>query len=966
MKKLFLLLSLLFSQAVLLSTVYAQTGEGSITGRVVSRSERLPIQNANVTFWTDGAPITVKTNADGSFLVPSLPYGVYRITVEAADFMHTEFSVRVNTPERDINFVTMMPDVAHRETLDESSFSEFDFEGGDAQAAPVTLSASRDIFDNIAGFQFSSLRFRTRGYDTGMQNVYMNGILLNDAMTGYSPWSLWSGLNEATRNQESVSGLGMTDFSMGGINGVTNIDSRASSLRQGFRASVVNASAQYFLRLMATYSSGMLDNGWAFAGSVSLRYGPNLWVDGVYYNAWGYYFSAEKQFNPMSKLSFTVLGVPTKRGAQMAATDEAFELAGYYYNPNWGFQDGKMRNARVRNYHEPLAIVNFDHDFSDNTKFSVATSFRFGRNGYSALDWFKGADPKPDYYRNLPSYQTIRQNDANNDYDKFNDQWDFWRANTNGIQQINWQDLYDSNYNMKYNASDGLDPSGLPAGRAYYIVSERHTDQRDFNISANLSHVFNNHSSIIGGVAYRFNRTEYYALVKDLLGGDYWVNIDNFADRDDAGGGGSDGASRNNIRAESDIVLQGDKYGYDYYGFAQNARLWAIYTYNKGKWEAQAAAEGGYSAFHRQGLYEKGLFPGSASFGDSEKSNFLTYSAKASVTYKFSGAHQVTLSGVAMTNAPHFQDAFISPRTRNELVPNLTTEKIYGGDLTYHMRMPWATARVSAFYTQLNDQTKLISYYDDVFRAFTNFAMNGINQRHIGVEAGIRIPIVTGLSASVVASIGNYVYTDNPMYTQTVDNSAFVEISDEPVKYKGLYVENTPQTAINVSLNYRTDSYWFFELNANYFARYYLSMNPMRRSESTMALIRERYDNASPGVIISDDNLREQTIIEQQNAMIAQEKFDPAIVLNASIGKSWAFERKYYLGFSLQLKNLLSYVPTKYTQNIRTGGFESTRLFREQVDRDSNNNPLYSFMAFDSKYYYLYGLNWYLNIYFRF
>lgn len=44
----------------------------------------------------------------------------------------------------------------------------------------------------------------------------LNGIRFNDAMTGYGPWSLWSGLNDATRNQENVTGLEMMDYGIGG------------------------------------------------------------------------------------------------------------------------------------------------------------------------------------------------------------------------------------------------------------------------------------------------------------------------------------------------------------------------------------------------------------------------------------------------------------------------------------------------------------------------------------------------------------------------------------------------------------------------------------------------------------------------------------------------------------------------------------------------------------------------------
>ena len=87
--------------------------------------------------------------------------------------------------------------------------------------------------------------------------------------------------------------------------------------------------------------------------------------------------------------------------------------------------------------------------------------------------------------------------------------------------------------------------------------------------------------------------------------------------------------------------------------------------------------------------------------------------------------------------------------------------------------------------------------------------------------------------------------------------------------------------------------------------------------------------------------------------MTTQEKFDPAFLLNASVGKSWYIKYKYQLGFSLNAKNLLN------NRNIRTGGYEQTRI----VDNTVGNTRYY---RFDPKYFYGSGINYMLNVYFRF
>lgn len=342
----------LFMMLSLMSfTVFAQNN-GGVKGKVVSRTTRAAIDGVKVTL-TPG-DVTTRTDESGNFVIENLAKGEYTLTFEAAEFEPLTLAVRVDKMIRDINNVIMVPDNV-APTMDDAIFAEFDTETlDDAQSLPSSLSASKDVFNNIASYKFSEMRFNVRGYDSQYSDVYMNGIQLNDAMTGYTPWSLWSGLNDATRNQEITSALNMGDMGIGGIAGTTNINTRPSQMRKGLRASVVNGNSMYRFRGMLTYASGIQDNGWSYAFSVSTRQGGNSYVDGVYYNAFGYFAAVEKQFNSQHRLALSILGAPTERGAQQASTQEAYDLVGNnYYNPNWGWLNGKRVNARVRSYHEP-------------------------------------------------------------------------------------------------------------------------------------------------------------------------------------------------------------------------------------------------------------------------------------------------------------------------------------------------------------------------------------------------------------------------------------------------------------------------------------------------------------------------------------------------------------------------------------------------------------------------------------
>ena len=964
---------------ILSLSAFAQAG--GMKGVVVSRDDREPISGVAISL--DGVAVNTTTDTTGEFIIAGLEPGQYQLTFSASGFEDLTLMVRVKEMIHDVQQVVMVPNTMME--VDDSAFAELDTDvesAGDSNAMPSALSASKDIFNNIASYRFSEMRFNVRGYDSQYQDVYLNGIRFNDALTSYGPWSLWSGLNDATRNQESTAGLEMSDFGLGGVAGTTNINARASQLRKGFRASVVNSTQLYRFRAMVSYASGQLDNGWSYGFTLSTRQGGNGYVDGVYYNAYGYFFSAEKIFNSRHRLSATILGAPTQRGAQQASTQEAYDLWGdNYYNPNVGLQNGKERNARVRRMHEPIAMLNYNWQISDNTSLSVATSVRFGKNGYSALTWYKGEDPRPDYYRILPSYYGDRLErrmmlnnfaEANDltlpftDTDIETDKLKLQQYLANWTGYIDFDGIIQDNKNGDVNSIYG------EGHRAIAMIEERHTDQIDYNFAAQLNHIFRGGSKLTAGVRARVNRTEYYSTVKDLLGGDYWLDVDKFAERDF---GSNELSYQNNMayyreHGHAQAVKEGDKYGYDYYAHVRQGQLWAMYDVKAGGFSANLGAEVGVSSMWRQGLWEKGLFlnenagadRGKTSFGNSDKINHLTYKAKANLSYRFNGAHSLEANATIMQNAPTFNNAFVSARTRNQITPGLSPEKIYGFDVTYNVNTPWIRARLSAYYTQMMDQSKVISFYDDTQGSFTNFAMSGIDKRYMGVELGLSVPIAWGLSLQGAVSYGDYIYTSNPKFTQMIDNSA-TDVVHSVVNWKGMKVESTPQTAINVGLNFRGPNNWYASVDFNYYDRLYLSMNPMYRTQYLENELKRIYDwnNLETG-------RQKAYVVGVIDEIRAQEELGSAYTLSASIGKNFRIKYKYTLGFSLQVNNILN------CQTIRTGGYEQMRLNKlsDPIIFPDNEGAMKivqkptTYSRFDSKYFYMNGINYYLNIYFRF
>ena len=972
--------------ALLSFAATAQTLTGGIEAAVVDRAGRAPIAGATVELEQDGQALDIITTAqDGKFMFRELADGNYILSIGADGYTPTRVNVKVEQGLiRDLMFVTLGPAQTLKSSeLDASSFSEFDLDDSGYSDAPTILYANNDVYADMVGFGFSAIRFKNRGYASETQDIYLAGVPMNDALTGYTPFSLWSGLNEAMRSKDATLGMESLSDGLGGYNGLTNISGQPYDVRPGWRFSLLSNSALYRLRVMATYASGELDSGWSYAFNASARLGGNDWVEGVYYRSFAFYAGVSKRFGDMHRLSLTAFATPGNRGAQNASTQEVYDLMGdNMYNSNWGYQNGKVRNSRVRKTFEPIITLKYDYTPSEDFSASATLLYRTGYNGYTALDWYDAMDPRPDYYKNLPSYFFMEDDDYNREnFEKAAWAEYAWTHHTPeyaNYQHLNWDRLYNVNY-------------ANPDGRSKYALEERRVDQNDVNLAGNIDWNIDRHFNLKAGAQFKFNRTENYKRMNDLLGGQYYLNIDSFAERDFAS---NEALIQNDLdyfldHNEAEKITRGGKYGYDYLAQIRRANVWANGSYNLGGFTANLAASIGYDSFWRDGLVRKGLFAGLddngqpieyagrvlttydkdgnpvTSKGKSDVAEFLTWSAKLSLAYELAGGHRFSVNAGYFNDAPTFSQAFVSARTRNTMVDGLTTVKTFSSDVNYQYSNNGYNLRVTGFYTKINDQTDVMSFYDDSQHSFTNFAMTGIDQRHMGIELGVQVPLfLEGLSISGVLSWGEYIYTSNPHMVQTVDNSAEI-IRDEDVPYwksqpvykiagyidgapvydkdadgnyiiegeKKHYVPSTPQLAAAIGLNYNIN-YWFFEVTGQYFAHSYLDMNPLYRTAFACG--------GGDGVITP----------EEVNYMAAQEEFDPAFLLNLSIGKSWYIGRKYNIGFSLNVQNILN------NKDVKTGGYEQTRLISSyKKDR---------YYRFDPKYFYMYGANYMLNIYFRF
>ncbi len=794
---------------------------------------------------------------------------------------------------------------------------DLDSELGSQDIAGI-LQSSRDVFTATAGFNFGSARFRIRGYDSRNMLVSINGILANDLESGWASWSQWGGLNDVTRWSQVRTGIAPSRLNFGGLGGYTDIQMRAGEMRRGVRVSYASTNRAYRNRIMFTASTGMRKDGWAFTMSGSRRWAEEGYVPGTTFDAYAYLLSAEKKINDQHSVVFTGLGAPMLQGRQGLAVQEAYDLTGSnYYNPNWGLQDGVVRNARMSFVHRPMVMASHYWKPDERTTWKTTLFYTFGRDGRTTLQWFDARDPRPDYYRYLPSfYNTTDPSEA----DALTDAW----ANDVNTSQINWDQLHFANGKNLYTVqnADGIAGNSVTGNRSKYIVEEQRADPSRIGLNTVYSRQLEDNAQITYGGSLQRQRTHYFKTIDDLLGGDFWLDVDQFATRDF----NDTLIAQNDLDMTNKVVREGDRFGYDY---DIHTRYYNAFMQYEGKWENleyYGGADLSFTQFWRDSRLRNGRFP-EESFGTSEKQSFLTYGVKAGATYKISGRQFISANAAWMTRPPVARAAYLSPRTRGAVLDGLTDESIYSGDINYILRFPRLKGRASLYYTKIMDQVWSRSFYHDEFRTLVNYAMTGVDQLHTGGELGIEANLNSTLTLTAVYADGRYLYDSRPNASITRDNSPEVFATDRTVYWKNYRVGGMPQTAASLGLRYNSPRFWFVGFNANYFDNLYLDPNPDRRTSEAIG----NFFDSDPQVA----------------QLLDQTKLDANYTVDVFLGKSWLV-KGYRIAVNATVSNLLN------NQDFRIGGFEQLRYDRTDVDR------------FPPRFSYLFGRNYFAMVTFSF
>lgn len=700
---------------------------------------------------------------------------------------------------------------------------------------------------------------------------------------------------------------------------------KIDTLRESCTSAGVSFSSRNMPYSILLATAQKIGNNWSLATNLTARTGNDLHIEGLFGNSLEFNAVASKSWSDKHTLSMAVFAKPQMRSTRLASTAEAFRLTGNnLYNPAWGYQNGKVRNARIRREFLPTAFVGYEGEVSERTRLNFSLAITAGIEKYSSLDWFDAQTPQPDNYRFMPSY-------FEDEEDIFHAVEDAWLNNDRRYTQIDFDRLVATNR--------------LNNGEAIYAISDRvcRTIRTAFRGGATTAL---EKGAISYGLEVATANYRNYKQMRDLLGAEYIVDLDYFLLDDDTFGN----SLQNNLAEPNRHIAKGDRFGYDYAIRRYDISAFATYRYATERLDLDFSARVGYCNISRRGFYRKELFADN-SFGVSQYLKFSPYTLRLKAGYLVADNHFINATIATEAKSCDEEDLFLQSQYNNRTVATPTMHTTYNGEVRYTFQKPNFAIGATLFISAELNGMQVRHLYDDLSREYTDIVNSRINTLCYGLEVEAECCFADHFRATGAIVLGRYKYLTNSLitiYTDTVNTLLADHIESCT---KNLSLGNAPQVAITAGLSYYNRGWWA-SINANYAGLRYIEPSAVMRTERVLVMA------VSP---------------EQRSMLTKQERLRDAFTLDLSLSKTLylnRLSRKIYttsavprfedryprsrLVLRVGVRNLLG------STNIVYSAYESSRLQRHTLAGTSLYNRQ------DSRYLYAYPRTFYASVTFAF
>ena len=521
----------------------------SVTG-LVTDADTNPLSGANVV--VDGTEMGTVASETGFYSIKLDP-GTYTVTVTFIGYSSQSQEVVMGEEDVKVDFalaidaITMSALEVLASRADEKTpvayttvgKEELEFRLG-SQDVPMALNTTPSVYATQQGGGAGDARINVRGFNQRNVAVMINGVPQNDMENGWVYWSNWDGVADAAQSIQLQRGLSAVNLATPSIGGTMNIITNPASAEKGGKFKQ-EGGAGSFLKSTFNYNTGlMMGDKLALSGTIVRKTGDGI-IDATWTDAWAYYMGASFQANDKNRFELYAIGAPQRHGQnlykqniatysqELAGDIDGYDESAYAegakfqteggrtFNQNWGpvssdykgkqywymygvgglFGGGNQDrynsgflNERENFFHKPLVNLNHFMTINDKPRLSSVLYWSGGSGGGTGTYGSSFRKPAVDgekWYRSSPWG------------------WDWDAAIATNSDRV------DTDFHATENRSKGILRNSINRQDTYGLISK-------------LNYEVSDELELQVGLDWRTAGIEHAREVRDLLGGDYYVD----------------------------------------------------------------------------------------------------------------------------------------------------------------------------------------------------------------------------------------------------------------------------------------------------------------------------------------------------------------------------------------------------------------------------------------------------------
>ena len=808
---------------------YVASAETIVSGTIIDEQDQPLIGGSVIVLGTTQG---TSTDLDGSFKL-TVREGE-KIQISYLNYKTLTFDVEKNQATQDLGIIKMKPEVIAMEDIVISQsvaiqrrtpvavatvpVQEIELKIG-GQEFPEVLKSTPGVYVTKDGGGYGDSKINMRGFKSANVAVMINGVPVNDMEWGGLYWSNWAGLSDVTRSMQTQRGIGASKISSPSVGGTINIVTNTIDAKKGGTISygVGNDGAN---TISASFSTGLMDNGWAMSALLAKRWG-NGYIQGTGYSAYNWFINVSKRINDNHQLSLTAFGAPQTHnqrkplyaGLSIEEWDKVAKWTGeknkYRYNAVYGFDNnGKERSSMTNTYHKPQISLNHQWQIDHKSSLSTALYMSIGRgSGYSGQG-------RTSAYRSM------------------------WNGSSNGKLLYNFRK---EDGTFDYGAIQDMNAASETGSNM--VMSKSNNNHMWYGLLSTYTNEILPGLELSAGVDVRYYVGQHTNEIIDLYDGEYFI----------------DDADRRNVKPENNIaaldpnwknekLTVGDIVYRDYDGHVHQEGVFAQLEYSIDK--VNTFISGSLS---NTGYWRVDRFYYDETHQRSETINFLGFTVKAGANYNVTEKSNLYLNLGYISRAPFFSGgAFLQSTTSHMTNPDAVNEKVASIELGYGLHIKKFSMNINAYYTNWMDKSdvrsKLMSNGD-----YARVNLTGIDARHTGIELDFRYKPARWVNITGMLSWGDWIWSSNargyyydsqgqPMTAKMdgtiasgimAEDHAWIELAQ-----KGVHVAGSAQTTAAVGVDFfpfkglRLSA--DFNLYANNYADFYLGSTAVANTVTTV------------------------------------------------------------------------------------------------------------------------------------